>query len=538
MRQLFINGIFDTQDPSCPRAEAAAVEDGRFLAVGSGEQILRYRETDTEVIDLEGAAVYPGLIDSHMHLLDTAASTCGILLNDVHSRAEVLHLIRERARIAPPGQVIEGFRFNEDLWEDDHRLITAQDLDRIVPEHPVRLVRCCGHMLIANHSAIRLAGVNEHTVFPASSTADLDSGIFTEDAIPLLTADRKDQGVEKCMQLLQLGMQIASSAGLTGVFTDDFGAAGFSMQTVAEAYRRLSLEGDMPVRILQQCYLPAEEDLQQFLSSGFEYMGGNDFYRFGPRKLYADGGIGARTAWLTRPYADQPDTCGVPVTDEARLTAQMVSSHAAGMPVVVHAIGDAAVECVLSSVEAARKALPERAFLRDGVIHVQITSRHTLDRIREVKADIYAQPVFLEYDLHICENRVGAELAAQSYHWKTMLKEGVCISSGSDSPVETLSAAKNIHCAVNRQDFAGLPKEGWHPEERLTVEEAILCHTLLAARAGNLEDRLGSITPGKLADMTVYPHPFDTLSREEIQFQVPAMTVVGGRIFPHKPGAY
>lgn len=532
MRHLFVNGAVCTMNPACPRAEAVAEENGRIIAVGKNEEILRLRDPSCEIVDWQGAAVYPGLIDSHMHLLETAADACGIKLENVRKRSEIFTLIHDRAAVTPKGQMIEGFRFNEDLW-DDKRMITADELDRIAPEHPVRLVRACGHLIVANHAAIRAAGIDERTVFPASSTADFVTGVFTEDALPMLTADRRDLGVRRCKELLLAGLKICADAGLTCVYSDDFGAAGFSMETVTRAYLELAEEGIMPVRVLEQCYMPAEDGPDRFAASGCAYMKGNSLFRFGPRKMYADGGMGARTAWLSRPYADQPETAGVPVTDRSRLTREIVRTHKMGMPVVVHAIGDAAVECVLDSIEASRKLSDVSKDFRDGVIHVQITSETTLRRIREVNADIYVQPIFLDYDLHICEARVGKTLAATSYQWKTILDSGVCISSGSDSPVNTCDAMKNIFCAVQRTDFTGYPEGGWLPDQKLTVEEAVLCHTVLAARAGNLEKDLGSVTPGKLADFSVYPEALDHMDPAEIKNLVPVMTVIGGKVRPH-----
>ena len=348
----------------------------------------------------------------------------------------------------------------------------------------------------------------------------------------MLTANRTDQGIARCKELLLDGMRICADAGLTCVYSDDFGAAGFTMETVAQAYLELSCENVMPIRVLEQCYMPASDGPERFRKAGYGYMKGNDSFRFGPRKMYADGGIGARTAWLSRPYADKPDTTGVPVTDRIQLTKEIIRTHDMGMPVVVHAIGDAAVECVLDSIEAGRRQGPAGKF-RDGVIHCQISSENTLHRIREVDADIYVQPIFLDYDLHICEARVGHELATTSYQWKTILNSGVCISSGSDCPVNTCDAAQNIYCAVNRQDFSGYPAGGWFPEQRLTVEEAIRCHTVQAALAGGLERDIGLISPGKLADFTVYPEPMDRIDPAVIKDQIPLMTVVGGKIRLH-----
>ena len=245
--------------------------------------------------------------------------------------------------------------------------------------------------------------------------------------------------------------------------------------------------------------------------------------------MYTDGSLGARTAWMKKPYADAPDTTGVPVYDKEVFFALAVQSHRNGMPFITHAIGDAGVELVLDAIEYARKQVPGTDDLPDGIVHCQITSAEQLERITKMGVHVYAQPVFVEYDLHICKDRVGEELAKTSYNWKTLLDKGVCISSGSDCPVESLSPAGNIYCAVTRKDYEGKPENGWLPDQRLTIEEALRCHTVLAAKTVGKADRMGCIRKGYLADLSIYPRDFAEIPAEEILHQKPIMIVVGGR---------
>lgn len=525
--KVFMNARFITMDEAQPTAEAVLVRDGRFAAVGAAQDVLAQAGPEAEIVDLGGTAAYPGMIDSHLHILNLAIMSQALVLTEVWSRDELLMAVRGRSRRLPAGTVIDGRGFNEDLW-DDRRLPTRQELDRAAPDHPVRLTRVCGHMVIANSRAIERAGITADTPVPDGGAMDLETGVFAENALNLLFDGDGDPGVEMCKTLLYDGMRQAADVGLTGIWSDDFYTGNYSMHTVAQAYRELEQEGRMPVRVVQQCALANDARWQEFLDSGFRYGQGSDMYRIGPRKLYADGSLGARTACLTVPYADQPDKQGVPIYPQAELNRLAAQTHAAGMPFIVHAIGDAAAQSVLDAIAYARQAVPGTDELPSGIVHCQITSQEQLDRIAREHVTVYAQPVFTEYDLHICRDRVGEALEKTSYSWATLYRSGVCISSGSDCPVEPLDPAKNIYCAVTRKDFNGQPEGGWLPEQCLTVEEAVACHTIQAARAVGAEERLGRIRVGLLADMTVFDRALDVVAPDAIMDAAPVMTVVGG----------
>lgn len=529
MEMILHHGLIDTMDSAQPRAEAVLIRDGRFAAVGDNEAILAMGSEATELIDLQGAAVYPGMIDSHLHILNLAITSRELELNDVRTRAAALEAVRARVAVYPAGSFVDGRGFNEDLW-DDRRLLTRAELDDVAPEHAVRLTRVCGHMVIANSAAIEKAGITADTPVPEGGAMDLTRGIFAENAINLLFPDGGAGGVALCKELLYSGMSMAADAGLTAIWSDDFGTGGYSMHTVAQAYRELDAEGRMPVRVVQQCALPDDASWQEFGEAGFFYGQGTDMYRIGPRKLYADGSLGARTACLSVPYADSAEAKGVPIYPQAELNRLAAQSHQLGMPFIVHAIGDAAAASVVDAIVYARKAVPGTDGMMDGIVHCQITTPELLARIAAEHVQVFAQPVFTEYDLHICRDRVGETLEKSSYSWATLLHSGVCISSGSDCPVEPLAPAKNIYCAVTRKDFDHQPPEGWLPEQRLTVAEAVACHTVLAARAAELDDRLGCVKTGYLADLTVFPKALDAIDPDAILDQKPLMTVVGGRI--------
>ncbi len=529
MEQVFFHGLICTMDSEQPMAQAVLIRDGRFAWVGTDEEVLAMAAPGALLHDLQGAAAYPGLIDSHLHILNHAMASRELELNGMRIRGGALEAIAERVSSLAEGAALDGRGFNEDLW-DDPRLPLRRELDAIAPRTPVRLTRICGHLVIANTCAMQQSGVTASTAAPEGGMLDYERGIFAETAIGLLYPSDQDAGVASCMELLEAGMSMAADAGLTAIFTDDFGTGGYTMATVTEAYRTLEAQGRMPVRVVQQCAMPTDESLKAFLHEGYHYLYGSDMYRLGARKLYADGSLGARTAWLSEPYADRPETCGVPTYTQQELNRLAEEAHRAGLPVIVHAIGDAAVSSVLDAIGYARRALPGTDKLPDGIVHCQITTPELLKRIAREHVCVYAQPVFAEYDLHICRDRVGARREESSYAWATLLRSGVCVSSGSDCPVEPLSPVKNIYCAVARRDFDHQPPEGWLLSERLTLQEALRCHTVEAARAASLEDRLGRIRAGYLADMTVFPKPLGDVPVDELPDQKPLMTVLGGRV--------
>lgn len=528
MNLILHNACIHTMDEAKPLAEALLIRGDRIAALGTA-QALRSMAPDAEVMDMQGAAIYPGMVDTHLHILNLAITSRSLELNSMRSREAALAAVAAFAKAYPEGSTIHGRGFNQDLWPD-RRLPTRQELDEAAPQHAVILTRVCGHMVIANSLAIEQAGITDTVPVPEGGELDLAKGIFNENAINLLTAADQDAGVAACKELLYEGMTMAADAGLTAIYSDDFGTGGYGMHTVVAAYRALEAEGRMPVRVIQQCAMPDDASWQQFISAGYAYGQGSDLYRIGPRKLYADGSLGARTAWLSQPYADSPDRSGVPIYRQEELNRMAAQTHAAGMPFIIHAIGDAAADSVLQAVVYARQAVPGTDALPSGIVHCQITTPSLLERIADNKVTVYAQPVFAEYDLHICRDRVGAEMEKSSYNWKTLLDRGVCISSGSDCPVEPLSPARNIYCAVTRKDFDHQPAGGWMPEQCLTVDEAIRCHTVQAARTAGTSDRLGCIKPEYLADLTVFPMELEAVQPDELLDQKPLMTFVGGRL--------
>ena len=238
---VFYGAKFFTMADEMPVAEAVWVKDGRIRAVGKKDEVLSRAGGNAATRDLNGAAVYPGLIDSHLHILNHAITSHRLMLNGVRSRDEALRMLSERAKRAAAGEIICGRGFNEDLWADK-RLPTRRELDLAAPGHAVLLTRVCGHLIVANSLTMEMAGVTRETVAPAGGWMDYENGFFAENALGLVNIDARDGGVERCKQLLYEGMCMAADAGLTAIFSDDIFTGGYSMESVLTAYRALEKE--------------------------------------------------------------------------------------------------------------------------------------------------------------------------------------------------------------------------------------------------------------------------------------------------------
>ncbi|MBR3151839.1 MAG: amidohydrolase family protein, partial [Erysipelotrichaceae bacterium] len=292
-----------------------------------------------------------------------------------------------------------------------------------------------------------------------------------------------------------------NSYGITSSQTDDYCVfREIPFETVNEAYKELEASGELTVRVYEQSNFTTLEELSRFVEAGNVTGSGTDFFRIGPLKMLGDGSLGARTAHLSRPYADDPSVSGFSLFTTEHMNAMVSYANAHGMQIAIHAIGDACLDQVLNAVDLALQEHP-REDHRHGVVHCQISRADQLKRIEDLHMHVYAQSIFLDYDNHIVEKRVGKELASTSYFWKTLMKNGVCVSNGSDCPVELPDALEGIECAVTRTSLDGTGP--YLPEEAFTVKEAIDSFTVNAARGSFEEDRKGKIKTGYQADFTV-----------------------------------
>jgi len=528
MKHAFYNGRVYTGE--LPLQEAFVVEDGRFTFVGSTQEVLAMA-ADVRT-DLEGCFVCPGFNDSHMHLLGLgrALSVAPLWLH-TGSIEEMLQCLRDQG--PAQGGWILGRGWNQDLFRDEQRMPDRHNLDKVSTISPVCAIRACGHALCLNTRALELLGITADTPQPEGGEICMQdgapNGLLFDNAMDLATLRLPVPGKEELKRMLRMACAAVNARGITSVQSDDYVAfPGLTPEAVNEAFRELEQEGALTVRVYEQANITEVDELRRFLVSAERRD--TPLFKIGPLKLLGDGALGPRTAFLSRPYVDAPQTRGLSVFTQEQFDELIGCAHEDGMQIAVHCIGDACLDMVLRSLRRALDAHP-REDHRHGIVHCQITRPDQLDAIAELGLHVYAQSIFLDYDLHIVEARCGGELARTSYSWKTLMEKGCTVSNGSDCPVEQPDVMAGIQCAVTRRDLKG---QGPYLEsEAFTVREALDSFTKAGAYASFEEKIKGEIRPGMLADFTVLGgDPFETDAAKLEDIPIRATWLDGKRVFP------
>ncbi len=533
MRSIYHNGAVYTGE--LPLAEAFVVEDGEFIFAGSSREALAMAEENTELVDLEGRFVCSGFNDSHMHLLNYGRTLrTAQLAAHTDSLEALLRCLREFEEANPhTGSAwLMGRGWNQDYFTDVRRMPDRYDLDRVSTRVPICAVRACGHCLVVNSRALELLGVTADTPQPDGGRIGLENGEpdgrFFDNAMDQVYDAMPEPGREELKDMIRCACRELNARGITSSQSDDYCVyRKLPWQEVNVAFQELEETGELTVRVCEQSNFANLESLKGFLAAGCHTGVGTELFRIGPLKMLGDGALGPRTAYLSRPYADDPSTCGIPVFIQETMDEMIGYAHAHGMQVAVHAIGDACLDRVLSAYEKALAAHP-REDHRHGIVHCQITRPDQLRKIAALRLHVYAQSIFLDYDVNILEERVGRELAATSYSWKTLMRSGVSVSNGTDCPVEQPDVMACIQCAVTRSTLRG--HRGPHlPEEAFTVQEALDSYTIRGAESSFEEGRKGRIRPGMLADFVVLEQDPFTVSPEQIRDIPVYATYLGGR---------
>lgn len=536
MKTIYYNGNVYTG--SLPLAAAFAVEEGKFTAAGTDAEIKALAAEGDELLDLEGKFVCAGFNDSHMHLLNYGQSLNAVpMAQHTQSLAELLRAIREfyESRSFASGQWLMGRGWNQDYFQDTNRMPNRHDLDQISTQIPICAIRCCGHCLVVNTKALEILGVTGQTPSPEGGRIGMEDGApdgrFYDNAMELVYAKVPLPDKETLKNYIRSACRALNSYGVTSSQSDDYCVfRQIPWQIINDAYRELEESGELTVRVYEQSNFETLDSLREFVEAGNKTGTGTDMFKIGPLKMLGDGSLGARTAYMSKPYADDPSTKGIPVFTRETFHEMIGYAHANDMQVAVHAIGDGCLDDVLSAYEKALVEHPKEEH-RHGIVHCQITRPEQLKKMAELKLHIYAQAIFLDYDIHIIEERVGKEKAASSYAWKTLWKNGVTVSNGTDCPVELPDVIACIQCAVTRmtlKDHLG----PYLPEEAFTVQEAIDSYTINGAKASFEENVKGLIQPGHLADFVILSgNPFETDAQSLKDISVCATYLAGKKVF-------
>ncbi len=524
--RILYNGRIITLDTLQPRAEALGISGGRIVAVGEDEDILSLATDGTVRENLGGKTVIPGMTDAHIHWLWTARTLHEVDVFEVPTREMAVQRVAERVATTPPGEWIVGQGWTQDNWPDK-AFPSAGDLDVVAPDHPVYLRAKSAHAFWVNSRALALCGIGANTPDPAGGVIGRDehgnpNGLLFEMASRLITQHIPPMPVDRVADLMQEAQKLALACGLTGIHDFDGPDSLRALQVVRE-------RGALALRVVKNIN---KEWIQHAQELGIRWGFGDAWIRIGALKMFADGALGPRTAWMIDPYEGEPENRGVCVVSPEELLHTASAASAAGIPSTIHAIGDRAVREVLNvfatlrQQEAARGETPHQR--RHRIEHVQLIHPDDVHRLAELHLIASMQPSHATSD-HRMADAYWGERSRLAYNARIQIDQGVVMAFGSDSPVEPFEPLEGIHAAVTRRRPDGSPGEnGWYPELRLTVDEALRGYTVGAAYAAGMERQLGKLAPGFLADLVVLDHDLFTVAPEQIREILVLATMVDG----------
>lgn len=524
---VIMGGKVATVDNDFSIAEAVAVQNNKIIFVGANQDVKKYISDKTKVIELNGELVLPGLIDSHGHLTGSGKALEHIDLVGTNSFQDVLDLVKVRVKTAEQGEWIRGRGWDQNDWTIKE-FPNHSALSDITPNNPVMLSRIDGHAILVNQKAMEIADIDRNTPNPDGGkifhgSNGKPTGIFLDNAEKLITNHIPKYSTEKLRSIIQNAANRCVEFGLTGMHD-----AGIPISRIDD-YKYLIDNGTMPLRINAMLSDTVVSDMSGFLQKYQVDSYGNDFLRVKSIKLYADGALGSRGAALLEPYSDDPENSGLLVTENSHMLEVCKAALESGFQVCTHAIGDKAIRTMLDIYEKALIANPNYDH-RFRIEHSQIVNFADIPRYADLGVIPAMQPQHAVSDMPWTKDRIGSERVKGAFPFRSFIDAGVIIPCGSDFPVEIPNPLIGIHNAVTRQDENGFPKDGWLPEQKMTIVEAIKGYTIWAAYAAFQEDILGSIEVGKYADFTILDKDILTIEPMEILNTNVLYTIVGGDV--------
>ena len=497
---ILINGKFWTVNPAQEEVQAVAIQGNRIAAVGTDSEILKWKQPETPVVDMQGQRVLPGFDDAHVHFYDGGTNLTGPQLRLASSEQEFRNTLAAYVRHVPTGQWITGGNWDHERW-NPARLPTRQLIDPVTQRWPVFINRLDGHMSLANSVALKLAGVDKNT-------KDVRGGVIVRDAEGNPTGILKDAAQDlvaraipapteqQMRDAIHAAETYANAQGVTSV--QDMSAS----PAVFRVYQEMLRAGELHVRISGHQPLPA---WQRLSNVGLQADFGNEYLHIGGVKGFADGSLGSTTALFFEPYLDSPTTSGIAsaeLADPEQMWHNIEQADAAGLQIAIHAIGDKANHTILGFYE----RLEREHGMRDRrlrIEHAQHLLASDIPRFAELRVIASMQPYHCIDDGRWAEKRIGPERAKTTYAFRSLLDAGAALAFGSDWDVAPMIPIMGIYGAVTRRTLDGKHPDGWVPEQKITVAEAVRAYTMGSAYASFEEKLKGSIETGKLADFVV-----------------------------------
>jgi predicted amidohydrolase YtcJ len=516
-----------TADKSLPTAEAVAVLGDRIVAVGSDTDLDAWRGPGTRVIDAERKLLLPGFNDAHVHFASGGRQLDSIQLNDAATPQEFARRIGERAKVTLKGEWVVGGNWDETKWNPPN-MPTKELIDALTPDTPVFVSRYDGHMGLANSVALRLAGITANTPDPPGGTIVHDAQGNPTGALKDAATDYIDKVIpplthEQRLKIVKRALAYAASVGVTSAQH-----MVASYDDIA-AYSELLERGELTTRIYAAPSITYVDDLAKL---GIGHAFGGPYLRIGALKAFADGSLGSSTAYFYEPFLNQGNNRGL-LSDEMHPISLMrdryLKADVAGLQLCTHAIGDEGISTILDLYADLIKAHGE-ADRRLRIEHAQHMAAKDFERFAQLHVIASVQPYHAIDDGRFAESHIGRDRASRTYAFRTFLDHGVRLAFGTDWEVAPLDPLLTIYAAVTRATLDGKNPNGWFPEQKLSVAEAIEAYTMGSAYAEFQEKEKGSITPGKLADMVLLNEDIFSIAPEKIRDVRVVKTFVGGRL--------
>ena len=537
------NAKIATMDEQNPVATSAVVIGDFFAYVGDEQGAAAFLaqrpQKELKELDCKGQFLLPGFNDSHMHYMHYCKAKMGANLGPSSSIDDLVARMKDffdNRYDKTSGLWVTGEGWNQDNFTDEKRFPNNRDLDAVTTEYPILVMRTCFHVGAMNSKAMELLGINKDTVGKYGEYAELwpdgtPNGVVKEIVLDDIKCNLPAPSLDQLLEKLIESQHDLFEYGITSVQSDDFkyfpdGGAYDMMARI----RKASDRGELKLRIAEQALMYSLEEMETFFDeNGWDDSFGNRSFKISCIKLLADGSLGARTAFMRQPYADDPTTKGLALFSQEDLDAMVWKAHENNMAAAIHAIGDGAIEMCLDAIEKARKGMPH-LHPRHGIVHCQITDEKQLQRFKELDVIAYIQPVFIDYDMHIVFDRVGKTLGDTSYAWKTLIESGVKAPFGTDCPVENFDPFRGIYCAATGKDTQGRGP-AW-PQQILSRQQALYGYTAAGAYSSFDETVKGKIQPGMYADFITLDTDLLTCTDEDIlKAKVTATYINGNCVF-------